>query len=66
VAILLDIVLALAKGVPQFDTAVAGARDDLSVVSRERDRQDIRGVADEAAGSETSVKVPETESVIPR
>ena len=64
-AILLDVVLALAKRVPQLDGAVTGTRNDLPVVSREGDRQDIGGVADEATGGETSVQVPKAESVVP-
>ena len=65
-AILLDVVLAFAEGVPELDRLVTGARDDLPVVSTEADGQDIGGVADEAAGGETGVEVPETESVVPR
>ena len=64
-AILLDVVLALAEGVPQLNATVTRTRDDLPVVSREGDRQDIRGVADKTAGSETSVQVPKAESVVP-
>ena len=66
VAILLDIVLAFSKGVPERDCPVTRARDNLSVVSAEADGKDIRGVADETAGSETGVEVPETEGVVPR
>lgn len=65
-AILLDVVLALAEGVPELDRLVTGARDDLPVVSTEADGQDVGGVADKAAGGETGVEVPETESVVPR
>ena len=65
VAILLDIVLAFSKGVPELDCPVTRARNNLSVVSAEADGKDIRGVADETAGGETSVKVPEAESVVP-
>ena len=66
VTVLLDVILALSEGVPELDGPVTGARDDLPVVSGEADGQDIGGVADEAAGGETSVQVPETESVVPR
>ena len=66
VAILLDIVLAFSKGVPELDCPVTRARDNLSVVSAEADGKDIRGVADETAGSETGVEVPEAEGVVPR
>ena len=65
VAILLDIVLAFSKGVPELDCPVTRARDNLSVVSAEADGKDIRGVADETAGGETGVEVPETEGVVP-
>merc|ERR1712023_504995 len=61
----LDGVLALAQGVPQLDGLVAGARHDLTVVSAEGDREDILVVADEAAGGETSVEVPQTEGAVP-
>lgn len=66
VALLLDIVFALSEGVPELDRPVAGAGDDLPVVGAEADGEDIGGVADEAAGSETGVQVPETEGVVPR
>ena len=66
VAILLDIVLALAKGVPELNRPVARAGDNLPVVSAEADRKDVGRVADEAARRETSVKVPEAEGVVPR
>lgn len=66
VTILLDVVLALSEGVPELDCPVAGAGDNLPVVSTEADGQDVRGVADKAAGGETGVEVPETEGVVPR
>lgn len=64
--ILLDVVFAFTKGVPELDGAVAGTGDDLSVISTEADGEDIRGVANESAGGLAGVQVPETESVIPR
>ena len=66
VAILLDVVLALAEGVPELDRPVTGAGDDLPVVSGEADGQYIGGVANEATSGETGVEVPQTESVVPR
>jgi len=66
VAVLLDGELALSEGVPQLDGLVTGSRDDLTVVSREGNREDIVGVADEAAGGQTGVEVPETEGLVPR
>ena len=64
-AILHDVVLALAEGVPELDRLVARARDDLPVVGTEADRQDIGLVADEATGGEAGVKIPKTEGVVP-
>jgi len=66
VAILLDGELALTEGVPQLDGLIAGTRDDLTVISREGNREDIVGVADEATGGGTGVEVPETEGLVPR
>ena len=64
--VILDVVLALAKGVPELNRPVARAGDNLPVVSAEADRKDVGRVADEAARRETSVKVPEAEGVVPR
>lgn len=64
-AILLDVVFALAEGIPELDGSVARARDDLPVVSAEADGQNIGGVADEAASGGSGVEIPEAESVVP-
>ena len=64
-AILLDGELALTEGVPELDGLVTGSRDDLTVISREGDRENIVGVTDEAAGGGTGVEVPETEGLVP-
>ena len=66
VAILLDIVLALSKSIPELDSPVARTRDNLTVISTEADRENIGSVADESTRCETSVEVPETQSVVPR
>ena len=50
-------VLALSKSVPQLDGLVAGSRDDLSVVSREGDRENVLGVGNELAGAYSSRKI---------
>lgn len=63
--IILDIVLALPEGIPELDRPVARARDNLPVVCREADGEDIGGVADETAGGETGVQVPEAKCVVP-
>ena len=65
VAILLNVVLALAKGVPKLDCPVARARDDLPVVRAEADGQDVGGMSDKAAGRRAGVQVPEAEGVVP-
>ena len=66
VAILLDIVLALSKSIPELNGPVTGAGNDLPVISAEADRQHIGGVADETAGGKTGVEVPKAEGVVPR
>ena len=63
--VILDIVFAFSESIPKLDGLVTGARDNLPVISTEADREDIRGVADESAGGETGVQIPETESVVP-
>lgn len=65
VALVGDGVLAVTKGVPQLDGAVARTGDDLAVVGREGDGQDVVGVADEAAGGDTGGELPEAESLVP-
>ena len=63
--ILLDVVLALAEGVPQLDGAVARTRDNLAIVSTEADGENIGGVSNEAAGGKAGVQVPKAEGVVP-
>jgi len=58
--------LALTDGVPQLDGAIAGARDDLTVVLREGNRQDVLGVAREAGLALASGDFPQTQGVVPR
>ncbi len=57
--------LAVTKGVPELDGAITGTRDNLSVVGGERDREDIVGVTNEAAGGGSGGELPEAESLIP-
>ena len=64
-ALLGDSELAITKSVPELDGSVAGAGDDLSVVGREGDGQNIIGVANKASGGGTGGKLPETESLVP-
>lgn len=65
VALVGDGVLAVTEGVPQLDGAVAGSGNDLAVVGREGDGQNVVGVADEAAGGLTGGELPQTESLVP-
>ena len=65
-SLVLDVVFALAKGIPQLDGLVTGARNDLTVVCAEADGENIRGMADETACCAASVQVPETEGMVPR
>lgn len=64
--IIFNVVLALAKRVPELDTLVARAGDDLSVVRAETDRENVRSVANKSAGGQTSVKVPQAQGMVPR
>lgn len=66
VAVLNNGELAFAQGVPQLDSSVARARDDLSVVGREGDREHILGVANEATSALSRGNLPQTQSAIPR
>jgi hypothetical protein len=66
VAIIFDIIFALAKSVPKFDCFVARTRDNLSVVGAKANGQDIGCVANEATCSGTGIEVPQTECVVPR
>lgn len=66
VTLLLDIKLALSQSVPKLDSLVPGGRDDLPVVGRERDREDVVGVTDESTGGRPGVEVPQSEGVVPR
>jgi hypothetical protein len=66
VTVILDIILALAEGIPKFNRPVARTGNNLTVISAEADRKDIRGMADEATGGQASIEIPETEGVVPR
>jgi len=58
--------LALANSVPDLDGLVARGGDDLAVVGGERDREDVTGVANEAAGGLSALDVEKTEGLVPR
>jgi hypothetical protein len=65
VALLGDGELAVTKGVPELDGAVAGSGDNLSVVGGEGDGEDVVVVSDEASGGSSGGKLPEAESLVP-
>lgn len=65
VALLLDGVLANSQSVPQLDGSVASGRNDLTVVSRESDREDVLGVSNKSSGSVSTCKIPESEGSVP-
>ena len=64
--IVLDVIFAFTKSVPELDCPVAGARNDLTIIGREADGEDIGGVADKATGGVASVEVPQAQRVVPR
>jgi len=66
VSLILDGVLALSEGVPQLDGLISRSRDNLSVVSREGNREDILSVSDESSSGGSGVQVPQSEGGIPR
>jgi hypothetical protein len=60
-----DCEFAVTEGIPEFDRLVSTARYNLSVISGERDREDIVRVADEATRRLAGIEIPETESLVP-
>ena len=65
VTFILDLEFAFTKSVPELDGLVARPRDNLSVVGREGDGENVLGVTDESTSSEASVEVPKTKSLVP-
>jgi hypothetical protein len=65
VSLLSDGELAVTKSVPQLDCSVAGSGDNLSVVGRERDGEDVVVVSNKSAGGSTGSKLPKAESLVP-
>lgn len=57
--------LAVSESVPQLDSTVTRSGDNLAVVSREGNGEDIVGVANEGAGGNTGGEFPETEGLVP-
>lgn len=65
-SLLSDSEFAVTKSVPQLDSPIAGSGDDLSVICREGNGQDVVGVADEASGGGTGGKLPKAQGLVPR
>ena len=63
--LLSDSELAVSQSVPELDCSIAGSGDNLSVVGREGDGQNIVGVANKASGGGTGGKLPETQGLVP-
>jgi hypothetical protein len=57
--------LAVTEGVPEFDSSVSGAGNDLSVIGGEGNGEDVVSVADEASGGGASGELPEAKSFVP-
>jgi hypothetical protein len=66
VPVILDVELALAEGIPEFDSSVSAPAHDLPVVSTKTDAKDVGLVSNKATGRLTGIQVPETKSMIPR
>lgn len=64
-ALLGDGELTVTKGVPELDSSVAGTGDNLAVIGRERDREDVAGVAAENASGVASGKFPQAQCPVP-
>lgn len=64
-SLLSDSELAVTESVPELDCAIAGPRNDLSVVGGEGDGQNIVGVSNKSAGGGTGSKLPEAEGLVP-
>lgn len=58
-------VLALAESVPQLDRPVTRGRDDLAIVDREGDGENILRMSDESTGGDSGGEVPEAELAVP-
>jgi len=64
-SLLLNRVFANSKSVPQLDGAVARPGNDLPVVGRECDAEDVFGVSDKSSRRRPHRQIPQTKSGIP-
>jgi len=65
VTLFLDGVLANTQSVPQFDGAITGSGDNLTVVSGESDGENVLGVTNESSGGVTRGEIPKSEGTVP-
>jgi len=65
VSLILNGVLALSEGIPEFDSLVSRSRNDLSVISGESNAQNILSVSNESSSSEARVEIPESKGSVP-
>lgn len=55
----------ISQGVPQFNGLVTRSRHDLSVVGRERNRENVTGMSDKSLCRVSGVEVPKSQGRIP-
>jgi hypothetical protein len=60
-----DSELAVAQSVPELDCSIARSGDNLSVISREGNGENVIGVSNKASCSGTGGKLPKAESLVP-
>lgn len=65
VSLLGDGELAVTEGVPQLNCTVAGSGNNLSVIGREGNGENVVVVSNKSAGGGSSGKLPEAESLVP-
>lgn len=58
--------LAFSEGIPQLDGFVSRSGNNLTIVSRESNAENILGVSGENAGSFSVVQIPQSKGSIPR
>ncbi|KAK7960886.1 hypothetical protein PG988_012100 [Apiospora saccharicola] len=61
-----DGLLAVTEGIPQLDGMITRARNDLAVVGRKRDGENVVGMVNKSAGGDAGGELLETEGLIPR
>lgn len=64
--VVIDGVFALSQSVPELDGLVSRSRDDLSVVCREGNTQNVLGVSNESSGGGSKVQIPQSKGRVPR